>query len=427
MKKLALLIFVLAAPHVFTITFKSYTPCVLNTAATSCVFPPIAVAPNDALFFNVWNSAANPGSLADNCNLPWSKSNPGGTGTWIVLSTITGTGTGGTCTMTYSRTGNSNFVMSITVYANVGSLGPYKPNGTATGNCTATRTLSTAGNFLVSLPVFTVAGGGFLQGTVVGNLRGLTQGTANPIYSVATTDVVATAANQSVTTSFAYTSTTTTQCYSASIELVAAASTQHYASRDDSFKTVLLTSITSDTYLLPATLLAANFCSFVMPTGPTSGTYTISAQTGTQLNAQTANMTVPSWQMVRVCEDSSGNYWANPPFIAGTGIFILPSPTGIVISTSATGRANSLPTVAKGVVRMGGVPVRGGGCSSPVERRAPEVRSSDVVDHSNPNLASAYLELWAFAEDGEVNFEVCNSAPRALIPRPMTITWYVRR
>lgn len=418
MKKLILLAIVLIAPRAFAITFKSYTPCVQNnTSLTSCVFPPISVAVNDALIFNVWNSSGNPGSLTDSCNLPWSKSNPGGTGTWIVLSTIAGS-----CTLTYTRTGNSNFTMSVTQYANVGSLGPYKSNGTATGNCTATRTLSAAGNFLASFPVFSQAQG-FVQGTVVGNLHGPSIGT---IYGVATTDIAATSANQSVTTSFAFTTTNTPVCYSASIELVAQTSTQHYAARSDSSKTVLLTGA-NDTYLLPATLLAANFCSWVMPTGPTSSTYVISAQTGTQLNAQTANMTLPSWQMVRVCEDSSGNYWANPPFIAGTGIFILPSPTGVTISTSPTGRAAPIPTVAKGVVRVGGVAVNGGRCSLPTERRAPEVRSSDVVDHSNPNLNSAYLELHAFAEDGEVNFEVCNSGPRALIPRPSSVAWYVRR
>lgn len=427
MKKLILLAILLAAPHTgFGIAFKSYTPCLQNNQSlTACVFAPIAIAPGDVWIFNVWNSVGNPGSISDTCNLPWAKPGTGATGTWVVLSTITGTGTGGTCTVTFTRTGNSNFVASITDYSNVGSLGPYQLNGAVTGSCVGTRTLSSAGNYLATFPIFSAgSGNGFVQGAVVGNLRGATTGTT---YTVATVDAVATAAGQSVTTSYAYTNNATPPCYSGSIELVVPASASRYAARSDGFKTVLLSTATSATYLLPATLLASNFCSYVMPTGPTNYTYTISAQTGTQLNNQTANMIVPPWQMVRVCEDASGNYWANPPFVAGAGIYILPSPTGITISTSPLGRAASAPPVAKGLVRLGGVAVAAGRCSAPIERRAAEVRSSDVVDHSNPNWNSAYLEPWAFAEDGEVNFEVCNSGPRAIIPRPAMVTWYVRR
>jgi hypothetical protein len=94
--------------------------------------------------------------------------------------------------------------------------------------------------------------------------------------------------------------------------IAGAVPTARTAIQADAMRTVVLTTNTSQ-YELPATGLTDTWCTWVMPNGTSAHPYEITLASGAELNGQTNPVPLAPWRATRICQQSSGHYWTDPP------------------------------------------------------------------------------------------------------------------
>jgi hypothetical protein len=240
-------------------------------------------------------------------------------------------------------------------------------------------------------------------------------------------DVVATTANQHVTVDV--TPNVATNYRSATIEL-----TGSYPNRPaqltDAMRTVIMNTHHDTNYFLQASPLSPTWCTWFMPIGPAANSYELEPAPTTLINSQSSNMKIPSWQMTRVCQDELGHFWASPPLLAGPGISITGSPTGVTISGGMT-------YVAGGTTTLPSMAIAANDCvtqfttTTSTSPSAAGVLVSDVVSWSmRPGPATtgyAGIGVRGIAHDNEIEWRTCNSGASAFTPLARDVNWYVLR
>lgn len=308
--------------------------CLVPTGTMSCTSGQLTVNAGDAIVVFIYEPAAQGGiSLTDSCSQPWiARRN-----TTLNIYTVIGA-TAGTCTITARHGGSTDdrFSFLAKTYSGITSIGQVQKGTGAnqTAAFSSTVTLSTqdaSANYVVGAigvnnPVTLSVTTGTLQDQIAG-----------PLSAMVIADTTNSAQNTPVSITFA--SSGAGYYLNDVLELRTGAATGRLAVLDDQTHNVLLTSTANANYTLPNFLLSPNWCTWVMPTGGSTYTYQLVAQSPSTLNGQSASMTIPYYQMTRVCQDSNSNYWVSPPIVPGTGVYVLPSATGIKISTSPTGLA----------------------------------------------------------------------------------------
>lgn len=204
----------------------------------------------------------------------------------------------------------------------------------------------------------------------------------------------------------------------------------------DALHNILFASAGSNSYVLPGAALSVknDWCAWVIPTGSSSNTYDILPQS-TQLNGQSGDIVIPSWQMTRVCQDDTGKYWANPPLVAGNGVTIASTPTRIIISAlpAAGGAVNK---IAGGTYSLTNENFAANTCvlrPQPSGISAPGVQATDVVILTRQSSASGWgqgrLKIDAIPFAGTFSFEICNAdMSNAINPAsPLLLNWLVVR
>jgi hypothetical protein len=172
--------------------------------------------------------------------------------------------------------------------------------------------------------------------------------------------------------------------------------------------------------------MSQTWCAWVMPTGPSTYNLAVTG-TGATLNNQAADMPLLPWQMSRVCQDSTGDYWADPPLVAGSGITITPSATAVTIST---GTGAGVTKIAGGSTPLSAQTIAAGVCVTPdVTVSAPGVTSTDVVSWSYQSPIGGNWVIGAqvalFSTANTVNIHICSNDGVTL--NPITVNWLVVR
>lgn len=409
--------------------------------STSCAGPvPMPVDVGDALvlFANTPATPTGTWSVTDTCSQAWVPGNTASATSyirwWYVLNAHPGS-----CTITVhyaegATTSEPQFSWVAQSYAGVGSIGLNKSDTVlSTTNCSGFLEVTHPGNYIV---------GGFGRGGVSSVLFTPTSGVLRSISSatgfIALLDHTAlTIGNLSMGVSW---TGNTTRCSFVITELIAAASTANRSAVvSDAMQSILLANAASASYLLPSTMLTdaivqpGKFCTWVMPTGASTNTYSLAPQS-TNLNGQTHDINVPSWQMTRLCQDATGNWWADPPLLAGSGVTISPSATGVTISAipPAGGAVNK---IAGNTYTLANENFAANTCvlRPTTGITAPGVQATDVVIITRQSSASGWgqgrLKIDAIPFSGSISIEICNSdQTNAINPAsPLLLNWLVVR
>jgi hypothetical protein len=355
MKKLVVLLTFLFLPCLLhgQIVFKFSVTCdQTNNATPTCTNPnPVQIAAGDTILLWIYVGGAVNYTVTDNCT--------GGSQTWQNLVNFSATNQrqlravtsaiAGQCQFTADRgagTGNMQFSWIAAVYSGVGSLAA--PQGVITGvtNLVCTMQYTTDhpnsvtswvfnwNNGVNGAFTFALTGDGVERSRVikpassliVGDANTTTPGTFNTTYTVTTTGA-------------------TPSCGRSAIEMIPSTPAGRAAVLGDQMQTVLF-SAPGATYTLPSTILNNNplqgWCTWLMATDLGAGSH-ITPDPSTTLNGGTNSINNYPWQMNRICQDSSGAYWTNPPLRAGPNVTISPSPTEIVISATGGGGGTQGP------------------------------------------------------------------------------------
>jgi hypothetical protein len=370
MKKLILLLFVAALPAAAITRGQTVTCSQPVQAQFACTAPTsLHLNAGDTVVFWAYNDT-KAGFVQDNCghSNDWQPTTPStSTSGWYLLNVPAAVD----CVITFTRNSGQDArnVWIATVYSGVGSIGQMSKRFGGTGilNCAANPTCGThittqdAGNYvagMVQVNAGTTQGGNLTiaSGTQLG---GLVQ---TPNGSIVAADITSPTAGTQVTISGNVSALTNFYGDSSAIELRVPLVTigGRAANVGDMGHLILLNNtqnMSNFNYTLPNTLLTTSWCDWVMPTN-TTGAFQLALQSPSQLNGGTANVSIPPWQMSKVCQDYAGNYWAAPPLVAGTGITITPSPTAITIS-GGTGNAPQLIAAGSIVLGTAVVPANG--------------------------------------------------------------------
>jgi hypothetical protein len=195
-------------------------------------------------------------------------------------------------------------------------------------------------------------------------------------------------------------------------------------------QTILMNAPHNMNYELPASGLSPTWCTWFMPVGPDTNVYRLEP-TSSQVNAQSNPMTIPSWQMTRICQDASGNFWASPPLLAGAGIRIAPAATGVTLSTSVRYIAGGTTTIP------GTVSVGANDCTTlytsttSTTPAATGVQSTDVVSYglraSTTSSGWANVTFRGIPASDQIAWNACNTSSSAYTPTQRDVNWYVLR
>jgi hypothetical protein len=407
------------------------------------------------------------------CNLTWTQVLPAvGGPTWANhhnLFMVANAPAGTNCTFLTTRLTGSGVLATFLQYSGVSSLsaaqnlGPFAA-GVSCPTLTFPSSADIAGG-LTEIPAGSVITSAFsmnmgnnvsatltLQAGMV--TRATTEGLAGTVAGGAVSKVTERAITAAGTFTMATTSVTVTSgtpyCSNEGIALMPPVTGGRDAIAADQMHSVLLNSTTSAAYSLPNTVLnsATNqgFCAWMMPTGPATNIYQIVPDSGTQLNGGTTAITKPSWQMARICQDSSGHWWADPPLRAGTNITITPSATGIEISAASGGGTTptgGMEKIVWGTVNLGNgtQAVAANSCISTLPNNQVitggtlgSVQASDVISWSRQSVAppqngwgNGALSVWPEPFAGSIGWWVCNSSNVSITPNALPVNWYVAR
>lgn len=429
---LLILLFPLSARATITPGAISTCAATMGGSATCTTSPAMTVAVNDRL---VMVAMGGPASYSSTCGITWSSVVTGsGTPAWSLLISSP-VAAAGSCAATRTGTGSAwNAIMAVQVYSGVSTTG----TGTGITNNSQAMTGNTA-NCTASLGAPVTGTGNWVLGAYYFNSTAMT-----------ITSAQVTAAMASGTTSLqSLAGSTTAQvtptinnsggyCNRVAAELIAAATgppPPRFASLSDQMQSVLIATNASRDYELPNLTLSSTWCAWMMPTGSTLNTYRLTVQSGQNLNGQTGAINMPSWQMTRICQDSSGAYWASPPLIAGTGITLTPSATGTTIAATGGG-GGGVAKIAGGTYTLPSgtafpansctlVPTSGG-------VSAPGVTTADVIIITRQSTASGWgngsLVIGTIPFSGTFNFEVCNNSANTITPgTTLPMNWLVVR
>lgn len=410
------------------ITAKGSASCSGSFSANQiCSTSAISVAPGD-IILAVNSTGQTTPDVTNTCGFPYSiaiQSNTTAT-RWVTIRYAIATSA---CSLVHQVTYNASFSAHtiVQVYGGVSGIGATATQATTGG---------TVANCSVSLGQSVAHTGNWVVGVFdwVGDQRATISG-YREIIGVTSRGTLALADMQGVVGTTAVVQLTSQQgaCNRAAVELVAGNSSVRPAIVEDQMQSILLASNGDKQYELPSAMLSPTWCTWMMPVGANAHTYEVTVQQGRDLNGQTNPIHVPSWQMTRICEDNSGNYWASPPLIAGSGITITPSATGTTISTgtgsAVTKIAGSTYTLPSGTAfpanSCTAVPSSGG-------VSAPGVVSTDVILLTRQSTASGWgngsLIISAIPFSGTFNFEVCNNSANTITPgSALPMNWLVLR
>lgn len=331
-----------------------------DTTTKGCSASPVAIAAGDTIVA-VGFKGPQTGVLSlmtDSCGHHWESAvQASPVPSLEVFVTLNSPTTNASCTITVTRSDDSNGLAAFVaqIYTGVAS---YEANSTGNGTgfnagppafCGSPNVQTTVDDLAIGAFQFLAAtGAGVIfqnyVGTFTSTFRGTVNMTAAQTYHLTLFDRVGTGTSATVQAGVTYT-TQPTVCNRLAITLRAAtANAGRTALSTDAMQSVLISSDPARNYLLPANALSprSDWCTWVMPTGPVSNSYSIAPQS-IELNGQTGDMVVPGWQMTRVCQDGTRNYWANPPFKPGTNVTFNATPTGITINATGGGGLGNIP------------------------------------------------------------------------------------
>lgn len=349
--KYVILLFVLALPAAAVITPSgSPVSCVApSNSANSCPAPgPLTLAQGDAIVLIVHTANATPAYTVTQtgCTLTWQPQPFANNIQFFTALNVAA----GSCTITVSRpvgTNDAYFAWMAQVYSGVNSLGAFVPGTTGNGSlvtsppCQLQITTQDPGNFVIGAGSWNQGSNLSLNVTVASGTSRYAQQWAGSTFRVADNTSpsignVNVSFNWTIASGIAY-------CGMNALELRAASTITggRLARMSDQQQTVLLQGSGIVNYTLPNTIMSPTWCAYLMPAPVGSpGTYQLQVQSPSQLNGQSNAIALQPWQMSRVCEDESSNYWASPPLIAGSGISIAGSSEHVTISGAAARRSD---------------------------------------------------------------------------------------
>lgn len=328
----------------------------------------------------------------------------------------------------------SNFSYRVSfawhTYSGVGTVGTPQINNTASSGSTMsspTMTATHVGSFIVGM-LFNITGNVQPITPAAGStMRRNSGGNAGESASTWIGDAIATSIGQQITVGAVANVSATYR--SAAVELVPTP-TNREAKTSDVMHTVLMNTPRNMDYELPANGLSPTWCTWFMPIG--SHVYALEPQTPRQLNSQSNEMHIPSWQMTRICQDESGNYWASPPLLAGSGISITPAATGLTISATGTPGSSGMTYIGGGVATIPGtVALQPDTCATLHTTNVTGLVDTDVVSFSLQNAATTWNHgktfFHAISNNGQIAWRGCNTATTAYTPSQRNVNWYVLR
>lgn len=369
------------------------------------------------------NTSTNPSltGCAVNWPTPQKVISAGVVALWIVdHATTAQTG----CSIAVTGTQGAS-ALSIQTYANVLSIGtPISIGSPITGattmSTTSTLTAAGPGNFIVGFFATTLAGASPLTPIGTTTIR-RSQGSGSVGAIV---DNTASSAGQPLVASV--TPNASTSYLRFSVELTPAATNQR-AQLADQMQSILMNAPRNMNYELPSSGLSSTWCTWFMPIR-TGYTYDLEPLS-TQVNGQANPVHIPAWQMTRICQDANGHFWASPPLLAGAGISITPSATGLTISSS--GAPGGMQYIAGGVAHIPGtVSVGAGACTTLLNTTNAAVLMSDVVSWSLENYVGtgwAGTQFRAIPLAGSIGWNGCNTTTSSVTPPARDVNWYIAR
>jgi hypothetical protein len=463
MKKLWLVAFLLLATPLFgQVTFRQSASAYCSGGVQcSNPSPGINITAGDTLLLWYRNVGDETYTISDNCSQTWELQLPpaGNTATWAnhtMLWVVRSARVGAGCIITGVRSAAGGQSFTVAEYSGVAqlsapaSLGPFAIGAAGvvtTGFCPTLNFSSViAGSIIVAA---ISANQGTNQGVQTQPWPGATQVNSIPggtQQHVVFQQPITVAGNYSVQVGVtANAGAPMTYCSTAGIVLSPASVGGEAATAAEQMHTILMTGSGNTNFTLPTailnTVINQNWCAWIMPTGSAS-TYQILPESGTQLNGATDPIVEPQWQMSRVCQDTSGHWWAEPPLKAGTNITLTPSATGITIS-AGTGVGTSMSKIAAGTVNLGNgtQAVPANTCLSTLANtqvvtsgNVGSVTTSDVISWSRQSVAppqngwgNGALSVWPEPFAGSIGWWICNSSTTSITPNTMPVNWYVAR
>lgn len=412
--KYVLIICVLATGLYGQIAYKRYVGCPPSGNTTCTATLQLDLGDTVMLFEN---PTASVPVVSDTCGNKYTWLNQTGTGLPQSLNLVyLKNALPGTCAITVNIGYSTAFNWAAVSYSGVQGIGQIinTSNLIADALCGVGATTQDPSNFWVvgmSVPA------NYVMAVTRGTLRGTTTQSTPNARTIGVVDSSASLAG--VTVYGEVNKSTTSVCNSTGVELRSLNITQTNtpAKITDQTRLTFLQGTPARPYALPARMLSPVWCTNVF----SNSTQSVPTELPSRLNGSGTPMGLPAWATSRVCQDRSFNYWANPPFNAGTGVTMTRNPNNITLSLSA--RSGS------GQIELGGGYLRAGRCSSPVTIDSPGVNGKDTVHDSlatNPDAIPnlAYLSVRVLLVRDKVEFRVCNRGMKTLNVHQFTMNWY---
>ena len=319
------------------------------TSALTCTSPALTVAAGDMIVLWLYSQLSY--RITDSCNQVWTSYTNLTPQLWVATNAKAGA-----CTITSTRTSGTDATQIFIAadYSGVASIGAMvkftsnQPGGGAgtTQPCTRTITTQDPGNYVIGgINLNQGSGTNTTMTASSGTPIGLAQNSSVSLLMVTNTSATT---GTALTVGATWTTTATGYCQSSAVELRASTNITggRLAVLSDQTKDVLIHTPGNASYTLPNFGLSPAWCAWVMPTGSASNTYRLSVQAPATLNGQANPITIPAWQMSRVCQHG-----------AGTGAVSARSPRTLRTTRAIAASGQSNCNAATAVTTCSGAPM----------------------------------------------------------------------